>query len=313
MRNRYSYIGLLCVLAAAAVASVAFAQRQVQDAGWVDIGSTRETATVKRPSGTLYRGSGFLTYVGKPKKPFLQHDMGSYELDPAPAEDRNKPYNRRDFSGTWEKLANAGSISTRVPPMTPLGWQILEGRVSGNGPRAYLSETKPVNNPELFCDPVGWPGVIYGTTRPMEMIHVPGRLIQHWAWHESWRTIWLDGRLLPRTPDPAWFGYSVGKWVGDTLIADTVGLDERAWLDESGTVYSSNVEIQERWRRTDRNTLQFNITLKDPAIYTETWEGEPVLFQLYPNLEVDHTPCVPSEELLYRSNSPTEIPGAGVQ
>ena len=307
MRKRF--IVVFAALVAAVTFSVAFAQKQVEDAGWIEIGSKTETATVKRPNGTLYRGSGVLTFQGKPPKPFLQHDMGAYELDPAPAADRNKPYNHRDFSGNWEKIA--GGMGDRVPPMTEFGWKLADTRITASGPRAYLSETEEVNNPELLCDPQGWPGAIFGTVRPMEMIHIPGRLIQHWAWHESWRTIWLDGRLLPKTPDPAWYGYSVGKWVGDTLVADTNGVDQRMWLTDGGAVIGPNAEMQERWRRIDHNTLQFNITIKDPEVYTETWDSQPVLMQLYPNLEIDHTPCVPSEELLYRSNTPTEIPAAG--
>jgi len=308
MQNRVVFF-LICALVSAAAVSVAFAQRQINDTGWIEIGSKTETARVQRPLGTLYRGSGFLTYVGKPKKPNLQHDMGAYELDPAPESDRNKPHNKRDLTGVYEKLA--GGMSDRVPKMTPLGWQMMDERITAGGPRAYLSETIPVNNPELLCDPQGWPGAVFGTDRPMENIQIPGRLIQHWAWHESWRTIWLDGRLLPKTPDPTWYGYSVGKWVGNTLVADTIGVDSRIWVTDNGAVLGPNAELNERWRRLDNNTLQFNITIRDPEIYVEDWSSTDVLFQRYPNLEVDHSPCVPSEELLYRSNSPTEIPGAG--
>jgi hypothetical protein len=311
MRNRY--IVLMCVLVAGVAITAAFAQKMVEDTGWVETGFMTETATKKRPEGTIFRGSGVLTFQGKPPKPFLQHDMGAYELDPAPAADRNKPYNARDLNGVWELLpaSSHGSLSTRVPPMTPKGWEMLEKRITASGPRAYISATKSVNNPELLCDPIGWPGVVYGTVRPVEMIQIPNRLIQHWAWHESWRQIWLDGRLLPKNPDPAFYGHSSGKWIGNTLVADTVGVDERGWIDDSGTVHSNNAVMQERWRRIDHNTLQFNMTLKDPEIYTETWESAPLLFQLYPNLEVDNTPCIPSEELMYRENTPTENPDAG--
>jgi hypothetical protein len=314
---RHYWVGFLFLIVSALAVCAALAQTQVQDTGWVDIGSTRETANLKRPVGSIYKGSGFLTYVGKPPKPFLQHDMGAYELDPPPTSDRSKPYNRRDFAGVWEKLAGPSSISPRIPKMTQRGWDILNTRITASGPRAYLAESMPQNQPELMCDPIGWPGMVYGTIRPVEMIHIPGRLLQHYAWHESWRTIWLDGRLLPKNPDPTWMGYTVGKWVsqpglGDTLVADTVGVDERAWLDETGSVHSVDAQMQERWRRTDHSTLQFNFTLKDPDIYTEgVWEGTDVIFQLYPNLEVDHAPCVPSEELRYRENSPTETPTAG--
>lgn len=300
----------MCSLVAGVAVSVAFAQRMVQDSGWVDIGMTRETATFKRPVASIYKGTGVTIYAGKPPKPWLQHDMSAYELDPAPASDRSKPYDRRVFSGVWEKLPVSGF--ERIPPMTPLGYEMLNERIPGSGPRGYLLNTVRQNDPQLMCDPIGWPYVLLRSARPVEMIHIPGRLLQHWAWHETWRTIWLDGRLLPSTPSPTWVGYSAGKWVGDTLIADTIGVDHRAWIDDLGSPRSDNAEMQERWRRIDYMTLQFNFTLKDPEIYTEgIWEGSDVLFQLYPHLEVDHAPCVPSEELAYRANSPTETPTAG--
>jgi hypothetical protein len=300
---RKCLIAALCSLIGVIGGSVVFAQKTAEDSGWVDIGMTRETATQKRPVASIYKGSGVTIYAGKPPKPWLQHDMSAYELDPAPASDRGKSYNRRDFSGVWEKLPV--SAFERIPPMTPLGWQMISERVPGSGPRGHLINTKRQNDPQLMCDPIGWPYIILRSARPVEMIHIPGRMLQHYAWHETWRTIWLDGRLLPRTPSPTWVGYSAGKWVGDTLIADTVGVDQRAWIDEMGSPHSDNAEMQERWRRIDHNTLQFNLTIKDPEVYVDKWEGEPLIFQLYPNLEVDHTPCVPSEEISYIENSPS--------
>lgn len=314
---RKSFTVLMGAALAAAAISMAFAQaeHQITDKGWIDIDSTKETATLKRPMGSIYKNVVPSIYTGKPPKPYKQSDIGGYILDPAPAGDRNKPYSPRDLAHVWEHLINSGGgISPRVPPMTEEGYKLLDTHIVAGGPRGYMSQQKEVNAPELMCDPIGFPGVIYGTTRPMEMIQIPGRVIQHFAWHESWRTIWMDGRLLPKPPmDLAWMGYSVGKWVGNTLVADTNGVDHRAWIDRMGTAHSDNALFQERWRRIDHNTLQFNLTLKDPEIYKETWESSDDLFELYPQLEVDHTPCVPSEEFEYRENTPTEIPSAGAK
>ena len=316
MKTLAVIIGLLA--AWVAIPMLLFAQKLVQDSGWINIGSATETATNKRSVGSLYKGVGVQTFAGKlPRSPTCTgEDMSAYELDAAPAADRSKPYNRRDFTGVWEKLPHGGpnTLTTRIPPMSPLGYQILEERITASGPRAYISATKRQNDPQLMCDPIGWPYLIYRSARPVEMIHIPGRMLQHWAWHDSWRAIWTDGRLLPKIPDPTFYGYSVGKWVGDVFVADTIAVDNRAWLDDLGDPHTDKAEMQERWRRTDHNTLQFNMTLKDPAIYFE-YPGivNRLCSSSTPNLEVDYNPCVPSEELEYRDNSPTEAHEFGKQ
>src|SRR5215510_10545412 len=97
-------LGMTGVLGALGYVAYAQINSQVEDKGYIEIGSYTETATKKRPAGSLYTGSGILTYVGKPPKPYIQHDMGGYELDPAPSADRNKPYDHHDLHGPWESL-----------------------------------------------------------------------------------------------------------------------------------------------------------------------------------------------------------------
>jgi len=302
----------LCALGLASATYLAFAQadHQVEDKGYINIGSYQETATKKRPAGSLYRGSGIVTFVGKPPKPFIQHDMGGYELDPAPAADRNKPYNHHDFGGgSWEFIVTG---SRRPVPLTAKGRELMKDHITDNDvPRVG----KPSNDPELVCDPLGYPRILFRNTRPFEVIQLTKYTLFHHQWHESWQKIWTDGRLLPKQPiDPAYMGYSVGKWVGDTFVVDTNGVNENAWFDTGGQAHTLQAEYQARWRRIDHNTLQMNLTIKDPIVYTEpSWERPTTLFQLYPNLEIDIQPCVPSEELLYRSNTPTELPDAGAK
>lgn len=301
---------LVCGLAMGMAANVAYAQadHQVDDKGKIDIGSYKETATKKRPAGSLYRGSGILTYVGKPPKPYIQHDMGGYELDPAPAADRAKPYNKHDLSHTWEFIATSNGVPVG---MTAAGRAMRATHINDND-SARLN--KPTNDPELICDPIGYPRIVSRGTRPFEVFQLPTVTLFHFDWHETWQKIWMDGRLLPKPPlDPAWVGYSVGKWVGDTLVVDTNGVDERAWSQGPVTGHSLNAEFQSRWRRIDHNTLQFNMTVDDPDMLTSEWNPPATLFEMYPSLELDILPCAPSEELAYRENTPTEIPDAGAK
>ena len=81
----------------------------------------------------------------------------------------------------------------------------------------------------------------------------------------------MDGRTLPALEDtyPKWNGYSVGRREGDTLVVDSVGFDERTWLDKFGYPHSEEMRLEERYRRIDANTLELTMTVFDPVAYTE--------------------------------------------
>ena len=292
-----------------ALAYVVFAQvnSQVTDKGYINIGSYTETATKKRPSGSFYAGSGIVTFTGKPPKPYIQHDMGGYELDPAPNADRNKPYDHHDFQHSWESLFQAPGRP--FPAETAKGREIRATRITDNDVPVLK---KPTNDPELTCDPLGFPAQFGKNTRPFEWIETAKFYLIHFDWHETWVKIWMDGRLLPKQPiDPSWVGYSTGKWVGDTLVVDTNGVDERIWQPGPAMGDTFDATFQTRWRRIDHNTLQVNETVNDPEVYTTVYNTPDHLFELYPNLELDILPCSPSEEYVYRINTPTEVPDAG--
>ena len=277
-------------------------------AQYIDIGSTKETAAKKRIDGSFYKGAGVQTIIGKPHKLGTQEDEGGYALEPAPAKDKALPYDQHKMYGVWELIPASDiseTVSSRVPPMTPEAKKKFLATRTGEGPRGVA---KDQNDPEEICDADGWPRIVYQPIRPVEFLTLPDRILQHWAWHDVWRTIWTDGRLLPKDPDPSWWGYSTGKWVGEVFVADTNGVDGRTWLDRYGDPHSDDMEVQERWHRFDHNTMSLGITLKDPASYTETWDGDNIIFQLYPNLEVDSLPCAPSEELEYRDQIRSSYP-----
>jgi hypothetical protein len=83
------------------------------------------------------------------------------------------------------------------------------------------------------------------------------------------RQIHMDGRKLPADPHPAWAGYSVGKWEGDTLVVDTVGLNPRAPLDAFGHPRSDTMRVMERWRRRDFGHLDIQVTIDDAKYYSK--------------------------------------------
>jgi hypothetical protein len=81
----------------------------------------------------------------------------------------------------------------------------------------------------------------------------------------------MDGRKLPdkNDVDPWYYGYSIGRWEGDTLVVETTGLSDLQWLDVRGSPLTSEAKITERFRRPNFGTLEIDITIDDPKAYTK--------------------------------------------
>jgi hypothetical protein len=86
---------------------------------------------------------------------------------------------------------------------------------------------------------------------------------------EIYRQIFMDGRKLPKDPNPTWLGYSVGQWDGDTLVVESVGFNDRSWLDRVGHPHSEDLRVTERFHRVDFGHMRFQITYDDPKALTK--------------------------------------------
>jgi len=124
--------------------------------------------------------------------------------------------------------------------------------------------------PYTRCKPAGGfrnMATPYGT----EFVQVPEQqrmyIFQTGGPH-SFRPIYLDGRPHPKDSDPSYYGHSVGRWEGDSLIVDTVGFNERGWIDAYGTPTTKQLHLIEKWTRLDFKTLRYEITIDDPGAYT---------------------------------------------
>ena len=108
------------------------------------------------------------------------------------------------------------------------------------------------------------------------------------------RQIYTDGRPLPKDPDPTWMGYSVARWNGDTLVVDTIGLNDQAWLDGFGHPRSESMHITERYRRRDFGHMDLEITFDDPKYYTRPFSIKIVL-NLIPDSDLLEYVCNENE------------------
>ena len=236
------------------------------------------------------------------------------ELPPSSPGER---FDARDFSGVWltDHASTNGVRSMTeekaIPPRTARGQEVYLSRKTAR-PHDGKKAVEPAfgNDPIMMCNPKGLLR-LFMYTNPAEFLHTAkgDRILMTFQSQGSTRGIWMDGRALPVNPEPRWNGYSVGRWEVDTLVVDTVGFDDRAWLDQYGNVYSSDMRLEERWRRVDRDTLEAVYRIDDPASYTRPWVSTTKVWkrQAY---ELREEFCAPMDELEF--NEVVRDPAAGL-
>jgi hypothetical protein len=218
-----------------------------------------------------------------------------------------QPFDPHDLSGVWLLRTPYAGISNQAPPMTAWGQAKFDGNKPSFGPRAV----PPALGNDVIgnCDPTGFPRNMFSPSRPVQFVQLPNQLVQLFQYHSVRRTIWTDGRPLPQDPDPAWYGYSVGKWDGDTFVVTTAGLREKTWLDHFGHPHSGDLKVEERYHRIDHDTFELVLTVDDPKTYTKPWVSDKKTFKLNAQQELEEEYCVPSEEGFY--NDFMRNPAAG--
>ena len=115
---------------------------------------------------------------------------------------------------------------------------------------------------------------------PFKILQVPGMVVILYEAVHSYRQIFTDGRELPRDPNPAWFGYSVGRWDGDEFVVQTAGFNDNVWLDNAGKPATEHLRVTERFVRKDFGNMDIRITIDDPKAYTRPWTvTQPLAYQ----------------------------------
>src|SRR5258708_38985966 len=174
-----------------------------------------------------------------------------------------------DLSGVWmqypdgivEGVPGMNAVDANVrPPLTPWGQTRFDAAKPLVGPRAVAGQE---DAPILRCDPDGPPKLL-NLPNPFEIVQIPGRVFMFFELGHVWRTIWADGRPLPKDPDPTWLGYSVGRWEGDTFVVETIGFNDKQWDDSFGNPRSEQTHLTERYRRLNHDNLDMQIIIDDP-------------------------------------------------
>jgi hypothetical protein len=129
----------------------------------------------------------------------------------------------------------------------------------------------PQNDHDLRCLPPGVPRIML-MARPFAIVQTPNRiLIMYEGGAHVWRQVWMDGRAHPKDPNPNWLGHSIGHWEGDTLVVDSVGFNDRTWLDDAGHPHTEQLHVIEKLSRTDLQMMKYDVVIDDPGAYTRSW------------------------------------------
>jgi hypothetical protein len=127
------------------------------------------------------------------------------------------------------------------------------------------------DNPDAHCLPMGIMQ-FHNHGQPRKMIQTPQVIVILYEANAGIRQIFTDGRPLPgKDADPWWYGYSTGKWEGDTLVVQSAGFRDLGWLDVEGSPLTDQAHVIERYRRPDFGHLDIEVTIDDPKAYTKPW------------------------------------------
>jgi hypothetical protein len=206
---------------------------------------------------------------------------------PAPRKADRRP----DLSGIWGTESPKHLINIAVDfkagefPIQPWAEALTKERMTG----IHASEESNAN-----CQPQGVPR-IDNTPNPYKIVQEPDLIVILYEAFGQFRQIYLDGRQLPKDPNPAWLGYSTGRWDGDTLVVETTGFNGKTWLDQAGHPTTDALRVTERYHRRDFGHMDLQVTIDDPKAYTKPWTvTEPMV--LLPDTDLIEFVCNENEK-----------------
>jgi hypothetical protein len=176
------------------------------------------------------------------------------------------PDRKPDLSGIWMSSRAKFNVALSLKPGDAVPFQpwakaVFEERQGNNSK----------DDPSARCLPTGL--TLRATlATPLKIVQIPGLTLVLYESRTTYRQIFTDGRPLPKVVDwPAWQGFSIGKWDGDTFVVDTAGFNGNFWLDQAGHPASDAMHLTERFHRRDFGHMDLEMTIDDPKTYTRPW------------------------------------------
>jgi hypothetical protein len=168
--------------------------------------------------------------------------------------------NPPDLTGFWNNqyTPNLAQALGHEPPYTSYGAE-----------RWKNVDTK--DDPTGMCLPVG-PSRAFTAPMPFQVVQGPTMVAFLFEYQTIYRMVYIDKKHPPDIMDyPEFMGHSIGHWEGDTLVIDTVGINERSWLDTAGHEHSGQLHLIERIQKLDNDHLKYTVTYDDPMFFTQPW------------------------------------------
>jgi hypothetical protein len=191
-----------------------------------------------------------------------------------------------DFSGVWfidEYRRNI--LPNEDPPFQPWAAALFKKRNFENEHRGPDSGPDPTER----CIPPGIPRTMLQPF-PWEIVQARDRVIMIFEYQSLIRQIFTDGRGHPKDLEPTYMGHAIGRFDGDALVVDTVGFNDKTWLDPMGLPHSEAMHVIEHIRRVDHDTLIDEYTIDDPKAYTKSWTTRRI-FKLKPDWQIQEYVC----------------------
>ncbi len=217
---------------------------------------------------------------GIPRKADGKPDLSA----PAPRLADRKP----DLSGMWRIGLTAGYIANLAADLKP-------GDIQPWADALYQQRAQNlgIDDPwTVLCQPLGTRHITNGGLA--KIIQTPAEIVILYE-DLAYRQIFMDGRELPKDPNPSFMGYSVGHWDGDTLVVESSGFKDSTWLDMGGHPHTEALKMTERFHRRDLGHMELSITLDDPKAYAKPWtvSGE---INMIPDTELLESVCAENEK-----------------
>ena len=237
---------------------------------------------------------------------------------PQPPEGYRAPrtaYGTPDVSGIWQATNTANwdiqAHEARPGPVAALGAAFSVppglGVVDGNElpylPDALAKKKANGDNwvaldPEVKCFMPGIPRATY-MPYPFQIVPSADTILMTYEFASATRVVRMNS--AEKSPAPAWMGWSIGRWEGETLVIEVTDHMEETWLDRAGNHHSDALKVTERYTALDANTLQYEATIDDPKVFSRPWTmSMPLYRRREATMQLMEYKCVPfAEELMY--------------
>ena len=216
---------------------------------------------------------------------FGQHQPSKADLDrPIPRTPDGKP----GFSGVWQH--------PYVPDMSQ------NRGTDQNGPGKLPFSAKGEDNFKNYdvskfdytghCLPFGLLRSVNVGGYPIQIVQNPKYLVMLFEQNTWFHVVYMDGRPHPKTFDnPTWFGHSIGRYDGDTLVIDTVGFNGLTRLDTIGHPHSDKMHVIQKFTYQGPNYIAYEVTVDDAVMYTKPWTNSRTFWRMEPGEELIEYSC----------------------